>query len=350
MAVPRIIGLDIGSNAIKMVEIDRAKNELQFAGMAVLPDGAIVDKSIKKADLVGNAITALYKSSKSRNKQVATSLAGKAVIVKLAKDIPSMTDAQLEKQIQMVAEQYIPFEIKEVELDFFIMGESLQKEGSMEAVLVAARKDYMAEYIELIKSINLVPVVVDVDLFALEVMFETCYLNIQEEIVALVNVGAGNVNVNILRSGASQLARDLPLGGDAVTREIMRFFDVDFNRAENIKRGSQLDKINPRNLRKIFQRSVEYIVSELQKVLDHFSTNISYDPIQKIFLSGGAAATYGLQATMEQELNIPVEIVDPFRSFKVDEKIFDVDYLNNIGAQMAVAVGLALRDERDKQV
>jgi type IV pilus assembly protein PilM len=216
--------------------------------------------------------------------------------------------------------------------------------------LVAAKKEYMAEYLDLIKSLNLNPVIVDVDPFALEVMYEFCYPNVQEEIVALVNVGASTININILKSGASQYTRDLPVGGDTITREIMRFFDVDFERAENIKRGADLDKVNPRNLRKIFQRSVDYFVSELQKILDFFSANVSYDPIQKIFLSGGAASTYGLASTMESELNIPVEIIDPFRSLKVNEKVFDLAYLNSVGAQMAVAVGLALRDEGDKQV
>jgi type IV pilus assembly protein PilM len=117
-----------------------------------------------------------------------------------------------------------------------------------------------------------------------------------------------------------------------------------------ISSGADLDRVNPRNLRKIFQRSVDYFVSELQKILDFFSANVSYDPIQKIFLSGGAASTYGLASTMESELNIPVEIIDPFRSLKVNEKVFDLAYLNSVGAQMAVAVGLALRDEGDKQV
>lgn len=350
MALSKIIGLDIGSYSVKMVEIDRSKKgyELNFLGMAPLPDGSVVDKSIKKADMVGNAIRALHSHS-SRVKQVSTSLSGKAVIIKQV-TMTSMNDTQLEKQIQMEAEPYIPFDIKDVNLDFFIMGDRPQKEGSMEVVLVAAKKDYMAEYLDLLKSLNLTPVVVDVDPFALEVMYEFCYPNVQEEIVALVNVGASTININILKSGASQYTRDLALGGDSITREIMRFFDVDFERAENIKRGSDLDKINARNLRKIFQRSVDYIVSELQKILDFFSTNISYDPIQKIFLSGGAARTYGLASTMEAELNIPVEIVDPFRSLKISEKVFDMDYLNNVGATMALAVGLALRDERDKQV
>ncbi len=352
MALSKIIGLDIGSNAVKLVEIDRSKKgppQLEYAGIAPLPDGAIVDKSIKKPDLVGNAITALHRNSKSRTKNVGISLAGKSVIIKQV-TMTSMSDGQLERQIQMEAEPYIPFDIKDVDLDFFIMGDRPEKEGAMDVVLVAAKKDYLVEYIDLIRSLALVPVVVDVDPFALEVMYESSYPNIQEEVVALVNVGANTININILKSGATQYTRDLPAGGDSITREIMRFFDVDYLRAENIKRGAQLQGIGPRNLRKIFQRSVDYFASELEKIFDFFSTNVSYDPIQKIFLSGGAAATYGLASTVESELNIPVEMVDPFRSLKVDEKVFDVNYLSAVGASMAVAVGLALRYERDKQV
>ncbi len=351
MGVAKIVGLDVGSSSVKMVEVDRSKRgfELVFAGLSSLPDGAVVEKSIKRADAVGMAVSALHKVSKSKTKSVATSLAGKSVIIKQV-TMASMTDAQLEKQIRMEAEPYIPFDIKDVNLDFFIMGDRPEKEGTMEVVLVAAKKDYMEEYLGLVSSQGLSPIVVDVDPFALEVMHEFCYPNIQEEVVALVNVGASTINVNILKSGASQYTRDLPLGGDTITREIMRFFDVDYERAENIKRGANLDDVNPRNLRKIFQRSADYFVSELQKILDFFSTNVSYDPIQKIFLSGGAARTYGLSSSMEADLNIPVELVDPFRSFKIDERVFDLDYLTGIGPQMAVAVGLALRDERDKQV
>lgn len=351
MATQKIIGLDIGASSVKMVEIDRSKKgyQLEFVGLAPLPDGAVVEKSIKKPDAVGAAITSLHKNAKTRSKLVATSLAGKAVIIKQV-TMTSMADSQLEKQIEMEAEPYIPFDIKDVNLDFFIMGDRPEKEGTMEVVLVAAKKEYMAEYMDMITSQHLTPVIVDVDPFALEVMFEFCYPTIQEEVVALVNIGASTMNINILKSGASQYTRDLPIGGDSVSREIMRFFDVPYETAENIKRGAQLAKINPRNLRKIFQRSVDYFVSELQKILDFFATNVSYDPIQKVFLSGGAALTYGLKSTMQAELNIPVDLVDPFRSLNRNDKVFDLAYLNHVGPTMAVAVGLALRDEKDKQV
>lgn len=353
MGVSKLIGLDIGSNSVKMVEIDRSRKGgigLDFVGIAPLPEGAIVDKVIKKPDLVRAAISALHKSSKSATKQVSTALSGKSVIIKQV-TMTSMSDSQLEKQIQLEAEPYIPFDIKDVNLDWFIMGDKPEKEGTMEVVLVAAKKDYMDEYLDLISGLKLNPTVVDVDPFALEVMYEFSYPNVQEEIVALINVGASTININILKSGASQYTRDLTVGGDMITREIMRMFDVDFDRAENIKRGAQLDGINPRNLRKIFQRGVDSFVSEIQKILDFFATNVSYDPIQKIFLSGGSALTYGLVSAMESEFSVPVELVDPFRSIAmIDPKVFDSDYLSTIGPAVAVAVGLALRDEKDKQV
>jgi type IV pilus assembly protein PilM len=351
MAVSNLLGLDIGTSAVKLVEIDRSKkgHELTFAGLAPIPDGAVADKAIKKPDAVGAAINNLIRNSKTKLKQVSSSLSGKSVIIKQV-TMNSMSDNQLEKQIEMEAEPYIPFDIKEVNLDFYIMGDRPEREGQMDVVLVAAKKDFMGEYMDLLSSLNLNPVVVDVDPFALEVMYEFCYPSVQEEVVALVNVGAATMNINILKSGASQYTRDLPIGGDSITREIMRFFDLDYRRAENVKRGADLDGINARNLRKIFQRSVEHFTAELQRILDFFSTNVSYDPIQKIFLSGGAAHTYALADTMENELNIPVEKIDPFRNIRVNERNFDMDYLDFVGPTMAVAVGLALRDERDKEV
>ena len=200
MAVQKVIGLDIGSNAIKMVEIDRSKKfTLEFAGIAALPDGTVVDKSLKKPDVIRNAISALYRNSKSNSKGVAVSLAGKSVIIKQV-SMTSMNDGQLEKQIQLEAEPYIPFDIKDVNLDWYIMGERPEREGTMDVVLVAAKKDYMAEYLDLITSLGLTPIVVDVDPFALEVMYEFSYPNVQEEVVALVNVGASTININILKS------------------------------------------------------------------------------------------------------------------------------------------------------
>ncbi len=350
MAVARAIGLDIGSNSIKMVELERSKkggHNLQFVGIAPLPDGSIVEKQLKKPDVVARAIKSLHSYTVGRTKDVSISLAGKSVIVKQVA-MTSMSDEQLEKQISIEAEPYIPFDIKDVNIDWYIMGNKTDKENQMDVVLVAAKQDFLNSYIDLLKSCNLNPVVIDVDPFALEVMYENFYSLVPEEIIAIINVGANAININILDKMACKYTRDLPLGGDMITREIMRFFDVSYEKAEDIKRGARLDKINARNLRRIFSKSVENYVSEIRKIIDFFSQNISYDPIQKIFLCGGGARTYGFSAALESELNVPVEIVNPFDYLKYDSQKIDPQYLEEIGPQMAVAVGLALRTEDDK--
>jgi type IV pilus assembly protein PilM len=351
MAVPRLIGLDIGTRSVKIVQIDRSGKgfSLGFVGLAPLPEGAIVEKSIKNPDQVANSTKELYANSRSRIKNVSTSLAGNAVIIKQV-TMALMSDSELEKLIQIEAEPYIPFDMDDVNLDFFILEETPEKPGFMEVVLVAVKKDYLGEYVDLITSLGLVPTIVDVDPFALGVMYEFCYPDSLEEIVALVNFGAATINVNILKSGVSQFTRDLPLGGDNMTREIMRFFNVDFQRAENMKAGALLGNVSPLSLETIFARHVDLYISELRKTFDFFSANVSPHPLEKIFLSGGAAATYGLISAIGREFNVPVEAVDPFRGFAINPKVFDAGYLAHIGSSMAIAVGLALRDEKDKLV
>lgn len=351
MAVPKLIGLDIGTRSVKMVHIDRSRKgfNLGFVGLAPLPDGTIVEKSIKNPDQVFNSIRELYINSKIKAKNVSTSLAGNAVIIKQV-TMSLMNDSELEKLIQIEAEPYIPFDMDDVNLDFFILEETPEKPGFMEVILVAVKKDYMDEYVDLITSLDLMPTIVDVDPFALGVMFEFCYPDILDEVVALVNFGAATINVNILRSGISQFTRDLPLGGDNMTREIMRFFNVDFQRAENMKTGALLGNVSPSSLETIFAGHVDLCIAELRKTFDFFSANVSPHPLERIFLSGGAAATYGLIAGVGREFDVPVELVDPFRGFSVDPKAFDTDYLTQVGSTMAIAVGLALRDEKDKLV
>lgn len=348
-ASPRIIGLDIGTRAVKIVEINKSQKqlELSFAGRCPLSDGAIVEKTIVRQDEVSEAILSLFENSRSRTRNVGMSLAGKSVIVKQA-TMTAMADHELEKLISVEAESYIPYSMDEVNLDFFIVGETPDKPGFVDVVLVGVRKDFMSSYTDLVGSLDLVPTVVDVDCFALEVMYDHCYPDVEDETVALINVGAAITNVNILKANVSHFTRDLPIGGDLITRDISRFFNVDFVQAENMKFGANLGNISPNTLQSIFSRHVELFVSELKRTLEFFSTNLERDRVTSIFLSGGASATYGFDSTLEAETGIPVHMVDPFRLLAVDPKVFDPNYLEQVGPSLAVAVGLALRYERDK--
>jgi len=346
---PRIIGLDIGTRTVKIVEIEKSHKqlELRFVGCRPLAEGAIVEKSIMRQDEVSEAILSLYENSGTRTRNVGMSLAGKSVIVKKA-TMTAMADHELEKLISVEAESYIPYSMDEVNLDFFILGETPGKPGFMDVVLVGVRKDFMSDYTDVVNSLDLVPTVVDVDCFALEVMYDHCYPDVEDETVALVNVGAVLTNVNILKANVSHFTRDLPIGGDLITRDIARFFNVDFVQAENMKLGANLGNISPNTLQGIFSRHVEQFVSELKRTIDFFSTNIERDRVTSIFLSGGGARTYGFDAALEEETGIPVHIANPFRLLAVDPKVFDPNYLEQVGPSMAVALGLALRQERDK--
>ncbi len=349
MSYPRVIGLDIGTRVVKLVEVHRSRKQLQlsYVGCCPLPYGVIVEKEIQQPEELANAVMSLYRNSKSKTTNVCLSVAGKSIITKQI-SLNSMSDQELEKLIAIEAEPYIPFPMEDVNLDFVILGDSPDRPGFMEVLLVAAKKDFLSQYVDLVTSLNLTPVVVDVDCYALEVMFEYCYPDIEDETVALINVGASLTNINILTAGKSHFVRDLPLGGDLVTRDIMRFFNVDFIQAENIKRGARLGNISPTNLKSLIDRNVEMLVAELKKTLEFFSINIARKSPQSIFLSGGGASLYGLSNTLETETGLPVFMVDPFRLVSADTKQFDSDYLTIVGPSMAIAFGLSMRHERDK--
>ena len=349
MAYPKVLGLDVGTRVVKLVEVQKTRKELQlgYVGCCPLPDGTITEKQIQRPDELANAVMSLYRNSKSKTTKVSLSVAGKSVITKQI-SLNAMSDQELEKIIASEAEPYIPFPMEDVSLDFVILGGSPDKPGFMEVLLVAAKKDFVDSYIDVVASLNLTPVVVDVDCYALEVMFDHCYPDVEDETVALINVGASLTNVNIMTSGKSCFVRDLPLGGDLVTQDIMRFFNVDFIHAENIKRGASLGNISPTYLQDLLSRNVDLLVSELRKTLEFFGTNISRSSVQSIFLSGGGASIYGFSDALASETGLPVHMVDPFRLVSVDPKQFDSAYLNHVGPSMAVAFGLSMRHERDK--
>jgi len=349
MASPKVLGLDIGTRVVKLVEVHRSRKQLQLAyvGCCPLPQGFITEKEIQQPEELANAIMTLYRNSNSKTTNVSLGVAGKSVITKQI-SLNSMTDQELEKLIPIEAEPYIPFPMEDVNLDFVIIGDTPDKPGFMEVLLVAVKKDFLGQYIDLVTSLNLTPVVVDVDCYALEVMFDYCYPDVEEETVALINVGASLTNINILISGRSHFVRDVPLGGDLVTQDIMRLFNVDFIQAENIKRGAKLGNISPTNLQVLIARNVDLLVSELKKTLEFFATNISRRSVESIFLSGGGAAIYGFSDALESQTGLPVSMVDPFRLVSVDPKQFDSEYLTSVGPSMAVAFGLSMRHERDK--
>jgi len=353
----QLVGLDIGCHSIKLVEIDHARTGLVLKNLGIigLPPNAIVEGTIKEPEVVVSAIKNLFKNLKVRNKNVAISISGYSVIVKKIA-LEKKEDSELEAVIYDEAEQYIPFDINEVNLDFdilTILNDSSEEEGAqitsegMDVMLVAAKKDFVDDYVSLVKASELNPIVMDVDSFALQNALELGIAE-QNNCYAIVNIGAEELGINAVKNGISLFTRDSSYGGSEITREIMSEFNITFEEAEKIKlTGTKVDK-EKKSLEEIFSSVVSGWVQEIKRALDFVANTYPDESIEKIYVCGGSARISGFRKYLERETTIPVFELNPFENLMVNEKLFDTRYIKYMAPQVAVAVGLALRTIGDK--
>jgi len=357
----QLVGLDIGSHAIKLVEIEDTKKGriLKNFGIIGLPQDAIVEGAIKEMEIVSSAIKTLYKNLKIKNKNVVTSISGYSVIVKKI-SIQKRGEAELDASIQDEAEQYIPFDINDVNLDYEILSppdeEGAEKKaegdkadkGLMDVMLVAAKKDIVEDYVSLLHLTGLSPAILDVDAFALQNAFELSSEKISG-CYALVNVGAEELGINAIKNGVSIFTRDSSYGGYQINEAIMSKFDVSYEEAEKIKLGgTKIDHKDKGALEEIFTSVISGWVNEIKRALDFLATTYPDETIEKIVISGGSCRFPGFQKYLELETEIPVIELNPFGNLQVNDKAFDPKYLTYMAPQAAIAVGLALRSIGDK--
>jgi type IV pilus assembly protein PilM len=357
----QLVGLDIGSHAIKLVEIEDTKKGrvLKNFGIIGLPQDAIVEGAIKEMEIVSSAIKTLYKNMKIKNKNVVTSISGYSVIVKKI-SIQKRGEAELDASIQDEAEQYIPFDINDVNLDYEILTlpgeEEAEKKGEgdkgdkglMDVMLVAAKKDIVEDYVSLLHLTGLSPAILDVDAFALQNAFELSAESISG-CYALVNVGAEELGINAIKNGVSIFTRDSSYGGYQINEAIMSKFDVSYEDAEKIKLGgTKIDHKDKGALEEIFTSVISGWVNEIKRALDFLATTYPDETIEKIVISGGSCRFPGFQKYLELETEIPVIELNPFGNLQVNDKMFDPKYLTYMAPQAAIAVGLALRSVGDK--
>ena len=362
MPVPKknqLVGVDIGSHSIKLVEIDDGKRGMVLKNFGVihLPPEAIVEGSIKEMEIVSTALRSLFRNLKVKNKNVATSISGFSVIVKKI-TLSEKAESELEATIQDEAEQYIPFDIDEVNLDFDILRAGIDSDQSepskgksesskMDVMLVAAKKDIIDDYVSLLQVSGLNPVVLDVDAFALENAFEMASDG-SEGCYALVNIGAEELGINAVKDGISLFTRDSSYGGFQITEAIMTEFSVSYEEAEKIKLGGQGVEKGNEKLEEIFTSVASEWVQEIKRALDFVASTYPDQRIEKIVVGGGSASIPGFMELLKKESRLPVEELNPFANLIIDQKSFDPKYLKEMGPQAAVAVGLALRSIGDK--
>ncbi len=353
----QLVGVDIGSHSIKVVEIDQSKRGrfLKNFGMIGLPRNAIREGDIIEMAVVAEALKKLFKNLKIRNRNVAVSLSGYPVMAKRI-TLPASKRNGIENTIQDHAEQYIPFDINDVNLDFDILknedallekDEADEGDESVDVMLVAAKKDVINTYLELLAAADLNPGVLDVDVFALQNAVEIS-IGDKEDGYAIVNVGAEELGINTLFNGSSLFSRDSSFGGTQITDLIMSHFDVDFETAEEIKLGAAKDKPWGQELSAQASGVVSDWVQEIKRALDFVGTTYPDKTINKIFVCGGSCRIKGFQSYLEDFTSLPVTELSPFSSLIVNPDLFDERYLNHMASQACVAMGLALRSLDDK--
>jgi type IV pilus assembly protein PilM len=347
-----VVGLDIGSSAVKAVELKPSGKSFRvaaFASEAVPPD-SIVDGAIIDADAVVGTIRRLFDQNKAfRTKEVCASLSGNTVIVKKI-TLPVMTETELHDSIYWEAEQYIPFDIQDVNLDYQILdsGTGPDSKGSMEVLLVAAKKEKIGDYTNVITQAGRVPVVVDVDAFALQNAYEANYGLEPGRVVALLNAGASAININVLQGDQSIFTRDISIGGNAYTEAVQKELGLPFETAEQLKMGIPVDGATPEEAEPVLRAVTENVLLEIQKTLDFFKATAAVEQIDQVMLSGGLSRVEGFREALAERLHASVDLFDPFRAVTWDAKKLGGLESIDVSATAAVAVGLALRQAGDR--
>jgi type IV pilus assembly protein PilM len=342
-----VLGLDIGSSSIKVLELAETKTGYQLVnfGIEYLPHETIVDSTIMNAPAVVNAIRKLIAEYNIKSpRDVATSVSGHSVIIRKI-TLPLMTEEEIEGNIQWEAEQYIPFDINEVNIDYQRLVMEADDQESQDVLLVAVKKEMVNDYTGVIAEAGMNPVIMDVDAFAAQNMYEVNYEVERGKVITLVNIGASVININIVHNGNSVFTRDMSIGGNHYTEELQKQLSVSYDEAEQIKLGKQQAE---QDIQPILDGISNSIALEIQRSLDFFTATSNFGHISKVYLAGGAAKTSGLQGTIENQVGIPVEMVNPFNNIEVPVKSFDMDYIQDVAPLCGVVVGLALRRLGDK--
>ncbi len=346
-----VVGLDIGSSAVKAVELKAAGKGHKVVAFATepIPPDSIVDGAIIDGAAVAEAIRRLFENKAFKTKDIAASLSGNAVIVKKI-SLPVMTESELAESIYWEAEQYIPFDIQDVNLDYQILdaGTGPESKGTMEVLLVAAKKEKIADYTGVISQAGRVAVIVDVDAFALQNAYEANYGVDPQAVVVLLNAGASAININILNGAQSVFTRDVSLGGNAYTEAVQKELNLPFDSAEQLKKGEPVDGTDWEAVKPVLHAMTENVLLEIQKTFDFFKATATSDRIDRILLSGGASRVDGFAEALAERFGTPVEAFDPFRTIAFDPAKLGVADAGNLVPTAAVAVGLALRRVGDR--
>ena len=339
-----MVGVDIGSSSVKAVELQGRGKDLQLLslGFEALESDSVVDGQIIELNAVSNAISSIFNEHKIKTMQVAAGVNGHSVIVKNIV-LPQMSEGELQESFAWHAEEHIPFDISDVNLDYHVMDRS---GDAIHVLMAACKRDKVSNLKQTIQLAGKQPTVIDVDAFALQNCYELNYDPQPGQVVALLNIGASTTNINILNGVRSVFTRDATFGGNQYTSLLQKELGLTFDQAESVKRGMPLPEgAEVREVGPIMDTVSDILALEIQKTMDFYRATVEdgESAVQKILVSGGGSKLTGLADFLARRFEVSVEMFDPFRKIKVDARGFDPDYMREIVPEMAIAVGLALR-------
>ncbi len=347
----QLVGLDVGSGSLKLAEILDTKTGylLNHFSEISLDKGTIEDGILADPEALTKKVRILFKGTGLQGKALVVSLSGHAAITKKV-TFPTMEEPELRDMIHDEASKYLPFDnMDDVNYDFQILGQNEYNPNQMDVMLVAAKKSVIADYIEAIENAGLTVMVMDVDTFCLETVYEANYDFEPADIVAMVNIGASITNINVVRGGMSIFTRDFTLAGNTITEAIQSARSLTFEAAEAMKiDGPDADDAARNAFRSSLLSYADPICMEIERSIDYFRSTSGGDHIKKILLSGGVAAIPGITGDLTQRLGIETEILNPFRRIDCNKKVLKPERIDEIRPIAAVSVGLALRKVGDK--
>lgn len=335
------VGVSIGTSSVKIVELKKSGKswKLLHFGVVQLPEDAIVNREILNPIAVTESIKTLINQLKLKSKIVCTSLSGTSVIIKRM-TVEAPRKSELQEQVFWEAEQYLPFDISEVVMDFHML--SRAKDSKTDVILVAAKSSVLDSYTGVIEDAGLQAKIVDTDFFALHTAFEANYPQSNTEAIAIVDIGASALKVVVVHANVPVFTKESALGGRNLTAEIQKHLNLSFNDAEALKTGGQGAAL-PQEVMDLMAIMNDNFATEIKRALDFYAASASGAPVSQVLLSGGSSKVPGLPKTVEDAIHLPTQLINPFGSVTYDPAVFTPDYVQTIAPVAAIPIGLAIR-------
>jgi type IV pilus assembly protein PilM len=340
----QVLGLDVSSTTVKLLELSYSGDRYRVESYAVssLPQDAVIEKNVNDVEGVSNAIRTVVAQSRTKLKNVAAAVAGSSVITKIIDMPQGLGDDDMETQLTLEADQYIPYPLDEVSIDFEIQGPSPESESQVEVLLAACRRETIEARVEAIEGSELLPKIMDVEAYAMERAFFLLQDQLElddDSTVAVIDIGATMTTLSVLNNGQTIYTREQLFGGKQLTDEIMRRYGLPLEEAGLAKKqGGLPDDYEP----EVLEPFKEAVVQQVARSLQFFFSSSQYNDVDQIILAGGVASMEGLEELVQEKLGTPTAVANPFAHMSISSRVNAVALSSDAPAMM-IACGLALR-------